>query len=294
MGLADWFYTFCGNIRVKNASTISQRYKAITKRLNTDFWETDSYTSHSLYVGSYGRNTAIHGTSDVDMIFQLPYSVYKQYDDYSSNGQSALLQAVRNSVKKTYSGTNIGADGQVILIPFNDEITFELVPGFVNKDDSYTYPDSNGGGSWKTTNPKPEIEAIRTRNSTCNNNLVPLCQMMRTWKKNWSVPFGGLLLDTLAYQFIIDWKYRDKSYLYYDYICRDFFAYMAGQSTDQEYWKAAGSGQRVYGGKGQFQYKAKRCYNIALQAIEHEAADPKEEWSAKQKWREIFGTSFPD
>ncbi len=85
MGLADWFYTFCGNIRVKNASTISQRYKAITKRLNTDFWETDSYTSHSLYVGSYGRNTAIHGTSDVDMIFQLPYSVYKQYDDYSSN-----------------------------------------------------------------------------------------------------------------------------------------------------------------------------------------------------------------
>ena len=42
------------------------------------------------------------------------------------------------------------------------------------------------------------------------------------------------------------------------------------------------------------QYKAKRCYNIALQAIEYETADPKREWSAKQKWREIFGTVFPD
>ena len=294
MGLADWFKTFCGNIQVQNGAVISRRYKAITKRINTDFWETTSDTSHSLYVGSYGRNTAIHGTSDVDMIFQLPYLVYKRYDDYSSNGQSALLQAVRNSVMKTYSATSIGADGQVILIPFNDGITFELVPGFVNKIDSYTYPDSNGGGSWKTTNPEPEIEALRVRNRTCNNNLVPLCRMMRAWKKEWSVPLGGLLIDTLAYQFIIDWEYRDKSHYYYDYMCRDFFAYMAGQSTEQEYWKAPGSGQWVYGGKDQFQYKAKRCYNIAFQAIENETANPPKEWSAKQKWREIFGTSFPD
>ena len=108
MGLADWFRTFCGDIQVQNGAAISSRYKAITKRLNTDFWETDSDMSHSLQVGSYGRNTAIHGTSDVDMIFQLPSSVYKQYDDYRGNGQSALLQAVRNSVKKTYSATNIG------------------------------------------------------------------------------------------------------------------------------------------------------------------------------------------
>ena len=52
MGLADWFNTFCDNIKVQNEATISQRYKAITRRLNTDFWETDSDTSHSLYVGS--------------------------------------------------------------------------------------------------------------------------------------------------------------------------------------------------------------------------------------------------
>ena len=100
---------------------IPLRYKAITKRLNTDFWETDSDTSHSLYVGSYGRNTAIPGTSDVDMIFQLPSSVYKQYDDYTGNGQSALLQAVRTSVKKTYSVTNIGWSGYCVSRSANAE-----------------------------------------------------------------------------------------------------------------------------------------------------------------------------
>jgi hypothetical protein len=51
MGLADWFSEFCSNISVADGGTISSRYKRITKRLNTDFWNTDSDTSHSLYLG---------------------------------------------------------------------------------------------------------------------------------------------------------------------------------------------------------------------------------------------------
>jgi hypothetical protein len=293
MGLGDWFRTFCSAIQVQDAGTISQRYRAITRRLNTDFWETTSETAHSLYVGSYGRNTAIQGFSDLDMIFQLPYAVYVQYNNHSGNGQSALLQAVRASMRKTYSSSSIGADGQVISVSFTDGITFEVVPAFVNKNDSFTFPNANSGGSWKTTNPKPEIAAIRARNNACNGNLVPLCRMMRSWKREWEVPIGGLLIDTLAYQFIENYEHRSKSFLYYDYMCREFFGWMSEQDSEQEFWRAPGSGQYVPG-KGLFQYKAKRCYNISLEAIEHEMADPKREWSAKQRWRDIFGTTFPD
>jgi len=293
MGVADWFGTFGGNIQVQNGETISSRYRAITRRLNTDFWTTTSDTAHSLYVGSFGRTTAINGFSDLDMIFRLPYSYYENYDRYMSNGQSAMLQDVKKSLQKTYPSTDIGGDGQVVVISFTDGITFEIVPAFVNKDGSYTYPDSNSGGRWRLTNPQPEIEAIRARNVSCNNNLVPLCRMTRSWKRQWGVPIGGLLIDTLAYQFIENYVHRDKSYLYYDYMSRDFFKWMADQNSQQEYWKAPGSGQHVKG-KGLFQYKATRCYNISVEAIEHETATPKREWSAKQKWREIYGTSFPD
>jgi hypothetical protein len=292
MSLSNWFSDFCSNIQVNNASSISTRYKAITRRLNTDFWSTTSETSHSLYVGSYGRNTAVRGFSDLDMVFELPSALYFKYDKYNGNGQSALLQVVRNSLQKKYSTSSIAADGQVILISFQDDVKFEIVPVFTNKDDSYTFANSNGGGAWKTTNPKPEIKAIKTRNSICNKNLIPLCRMMRAWKAKWDVPIGGLLIDTLAYQFIENYEYRNKSYVYYDFMCRDFFKWMSSQSSEQTYWKAPGSGQYVYG-KGLFQYKAKRCYNISLEAIAHETADPKREYSAKQKWREIFGTSFP-
>ena len=292
MGLADWFSTFCKNIQVQDGGTISSRYKTITRRLNTDFWNTSSETSHSLYVGSYGRNTAIKGFSDLDMIFRLPSSEYERYNNYSSNGQSALLQAIRQSMQKTYSTTSIGADGQVVQVTFKDGITFEVVPVFDNTDGSFTYPDANEGGSWKVTNPKPEIEAIRNRNKECNGNLIPLCRMMRAWKSEWSVPIGGLLIDTLAYQFIRDWQYKDKSYYYYDYMCRDFFAYVADQDKTQSYWRAPGSLQYVHR-KGPFEWKATRCYNLSREAIVHETASPKQEGSAKQKWKEIFGTSFP-
>lgn len=290
MSVSDWFSTFLTNLVIANESTISYRYKRITGQLNTDWWSTASDTAHSLYVGSYGRDTAINGISDIDMAFWLPYADYKRYDEYNGNGQSALLQAVKNSIKKTYPSTELAADGQVLTVTMTDGMKIEVLPCFENTDDSFTYPNANKGGSWQTTNPRAEINAMRKRHEGVNYNLRPLCRMMRSWKNNWDVPMGGLLIDTLAYQFIENYEYRDKSYTYYDWMCRDFFDYMANQSSSQDYWLAPGSGRYVRR-SGTFEYKARRCCNIAKEAIAHEGKS--EHYSAKSKWRDIFGTRFP-
>lgn len=290
MSVAIKFQNFCSNVRITTSvvSDISSRYKRITKQLNKDFWNTDSETSHSLYVGSYGRDTDIH-VSDVDVLFQLPYSVYERISNHSGNGQSALLAEIRNSLKKTYSSTHISGDGQIVAIKFEDGVSFEIVPCFINDTGSYTYPDSNNGGSWKITNPKPEIEEIRKTNDSCNGNLKNLCRMARAWKDKWDVPMGGLLIDTLAYQFIKLWPHRNESYLYYDYMTRDFFEYLKNQDENKTYWLALGSGQYVYK-KSDFQYKALRCFNIAKEAISYEQQDMP--YSANDKWNEIYGNKF--
>ena len=290
MSVSEKFINFCSNIRIEDdvIENISYRYHRMVKQLNTDFWNTDSDTSHGLYVGSYGRDTAIH-VSDIDVLFRLSYSDYLKYENYQGNGQSALLQDIRDSLKKTYSTTHISGDGQVVKIDFDDGVSFEILPCFINKNDSYTYPDTNDGGSWKVTNPKPEIEEIREADAKWNYNLKRLCRMARTWKDTWDVPIGGLLIDTLAYNFLKDWKYSDKSFLYYDWLTRDFFEYLKGQDEDQDYWFAPGSNQYVYR-KGSFEYKALRCYNIALEAIAYEA--DKMEYSANEKWVEIYGNRF--
>ncbi len=293
MGISEKFSTFCSNLRMTNTvvSNVQYRYKRITKQLNADFRNIDSDTIYSLYVGSYGRGTAIH-VSDIDMIIELPYSVYQQYDNHNGNGQSALLQAVRDSIKKTYSTTHVSGDGQVVQLNFDDGICYEIVPGFINKDNkSFTYPDTNNGGSWKTTKPRAEINEIRNGDNRWNNNLKRLCRMARVWKDHWNVPMGGLLIDTLAYNFLDQWKYSDKSYTYYDWMNRDFFIYLKDQDPNKKYWLAVGSNQYVYR-KGNFEYKALRCYNISLEALEYE--ENNQNWSANQKWREIYGTKFPD
>jgi len=292
MSTYDKFKNFCSNILISSTdiSTISQRNKRIAKRLNIDFWGSNSDILHSLYVGSYGRDTDIK-ISDIDILFRLPYEVYEQYNNYYGNGQSALLQAVRISIINTYPITNIGADGQVIVIPFDDGVKFELVPAFLNKDDSFTFPNSNNGGSWKTTNPKPEINEIKNANQKWNYNLKRLCRMARAWKDIWNVSIGGLLIDTLAYNFMKDWECKNKSFTYYDWMTRDFFKYLKNQNPDQKYWYAPGSNQLVYR-KGSFKYKALRCYNISIEACNYEEND--QNWSANQKWREIYGTKFPN
>jgi hypothetical protein len=82
MSVADDFKSLCGNLAVKNRDSIADRAKRITRQLNLEFWGVDSDDSHRLYSGSYGRGTAIHSISDVDLIVWLPYKTYKQYDEY--------------------------------------------------------------------------------------------------------------------------------------------------------------------------------------------------------------------
>lgn len=293
MGVAENFRAFRANylIPADTVGSISRRYKRITKQLNNDFWNTDSETAHSLYVGSYGRDTAANGVSDLDVAFTLPSSTYRKYNAYTSNGQSALLQEVRKSIERTYANSYIGGDGQVVALNFTDGIKFEILPVFINTSDTFTFADSNSGGSWKTCDPRAEMRAFSVRDSVAaNGNLKAIARMARIWRDKHSVPMSGMLIDTLAYQFIVDWPHRDKSYLYHDYLVRDFLLYLANIDTSQQYWRAPGSGSSVWK-TGNFQTKAKASYQLALSAIDHDANQRPS--TARNKWREIFGSTYP-
>lgn len=292
MTVADEFVQFKDryNIGTELMSSISYRYKRITRQLNWDFRSSSSDTANSLYVGSYGRDTAAKGISDLDIGYILPADLYAQYNAYASNGQSALLQAVKNSIKNTYPTSEISGDGQVVVIHFNDGITFEILPAFNNQAGTWTYPNANDGGSWQTCNPRAEIDAVHTRNILANSNLKHLCRMMRVWRDHNDAPLSGALIDTLAYQFIETWEHRDKSFMYHDYMARDFLRYLSEQDKDKTYWRMPGSGSYVWK-KGNFQSKALTDYNIAVSAC---ALQKEEEGSLRRtKWRSVFGSTFP-
>ncbi len=138
----------------------------------------------------------------------------------------------------------------------------------------------------KNTNPRLEIKAISDLHEK-NKNLRNLCKMIRSWKNYHSVAMGGLLIDSLAYNFLNSTTYyNDKSFAHYDQLIKDFFKYLSDlQNTN--YVFAPGSYQKVYI-KSKFQTKAKKAHKLVLEAIEAQKNK-----NANQKWKKIFGRGFP-
>lgn len=119
MSLKDDFQTFISNLEPNNMDEMETTVGEMAKKLNSYYYNlTGDKTSHMYIVGSVGRGTSIKGASDLDIIFDLPSSKYKQYDEYESNGQSALLQEVKTVLKTRYTNTDISGDGQVVVIKF--------------------------------------------------------------------------------------------------------------------------------------------------------------------------------
>ena len=201
-------------ISLEQRLLVSQRYKRITRAVNSEFWGSDSETTHSLYVGSYGRGTAID-TSDIDMLVELPRVEYERYDRLKGNGQSRLLQTLKNAILQSYPRSDIHGDGQVVVINFTDGIKFEVLPAFRQVDwlgnwnGKYDYPDSNMGGNWLTTNPKIEQQAMRKRNAASNGLLFDTCKHMREIRDNHfsSYHLPGIVIDSFVYHYIADWHW---------------------------------------------------------------------------------------
>lgn len=279
---SEMFQNFLSNIKIDNAEQISTRYDEITACLNKNFRNTDSKTANSLQVGSYGRWTAIKGVSDLDMLYIMPKS---HWDNYKNGNQSQLLTEVKDAIKAKYTKTNVFVDRLVVRVLFKN-FHVEVQPVFED-DGSFQYPDTYNGGSWKITKPQAEINAMRDFDSEKNKNLRRLCKMVRAWKNKHGVGMGGLLIDSLAYNFLKSTNnYDEKSFNSYGLMSRDFFKYLSEQ-PNQEYYAALGSGQRVKV-KKKFQQKAKKAYELCLMAINEGDSD-----SAHDKWKKIYGRPFP-
>lgn len=168
---------------------------------------------HSIYVGSYGRGTAIN-TSDLDVLIQLPDSEYERFSSMFGNGQSRLLQAVKNAILDTYPNTDIKGDGQVVVVSFTDGMKFEILPAFkVQKywgDNAiYRYPDTHMGGNWMTTNPKAEQNAMKQKNNSTNGLLYETCKHIRYIRdtKYSSYHLSGILIDSFVYEAMGGWHF---------------------------------------------------------------------------------------
>lgn len=228
------------------------RIQRINNKLSEKYYDED--TDGTIIVGSVGRLTAITKTSDYDVLYVLPNAVFTRFDNYSDNGQSALLQEIKAVVKETYSSTQVRGDGQVVVITFGDGV-IELVPAFEQTDGSFKYPDSNDDGKWKITKPIQEIAAATSAKDGSLEIYSYLCYLARKWKNHIGFAFKGLLIDTLVLDYLnSDSTYPEKSEAE---LLKGLYTFLAAEDKERSYWLALGSNQQISNDdNGKFIYKA--------------------------------------
>ena len=277
------FQGFLGNLSIQNVETISMRYGELTAALNKSFRNTESKTANTLQVGSFGRKTGINGISDLDMLYIVPKT---SWDTYKNSKQLKLLQDVKSTILARYPKTKVRVDRLVVTVTYSN-FHVEVQPVFEQDDGTFKYPDTKGDGAWRTTKPRAEMTAISKLDIEKNGNLRNLCKMARSWRNQHGVGMGGLLIDTLAYNFLGGTSsYDSLSFSQYDELNLDFFEYLA-DLPDQDRYNAPGSAQYVKV-KEAFQRKAKKAARLCKKAIE--AQDTK---GVNRKWKKVFGRPFP-
>ncbi|NOY92980.1 MAG: nucleotidyltransferase [Deltaproteobacteria bacterium] len=145
-------------------------------------------------IGSHARGSAIGGTSDVDLLVRLPLDAVR-----AANGRGALMSSstvlakVRERLKARYHATDVGKDGQAILVSFgNGTRDIDVVPaafaGMIDvvalgaKRPVVLIPEGSGG--WIKTAPAAHNDYLSRADAAAGGKFKYVAQLLRHWRRS--------------------------------------------------------------------------------------------------------------
>ncbi len=251
--------------------------------LNRHYYGFPWNDANSLIVGSWGKSTEIRPPRDIDILFLLPSMVFNRYEWILGNRQSRLLQEVKNVLQRSFPSTSLRGDGQVVVVPFSS-YSVEVVPAFLLQDGNYAICDTHQGGRYKVIDPVTEVASIRSSDTQTCGDCRNLIRMIKRWQDFRDVPLKSFWLELLAVEFLRTWNHAGKGTEYYDWMVRDFFAFISTRSCPL--LVVPGTSELIYIGDD-WKQKAWIAYDQAYTACRYEYLGLS--WSAGQEWRRIFG-----
>lgn len=215
------------------------------------------------------------------MLYVMPNGVWEKYKD----NPYQLLRDTADAISSRYPRTEVYPDTLVVVVKYQN-FKIEVQPVF-ETEDGFWYPYTRGNNNYRLTKPREELSTTRQVDRDKNGNLRRLAKMTRAWKNKHGVALGGLLIDTLAHNFLVGRNaYDTTSFGSCGQMMRDFLSYLAEQPKQDRY-SALGSDQHVKVHKP-FQRKAKKGLELAEKALE--AGD---QAKANNRWRKLFGRAYP-
>lgn len=243
------------------------------------------------FLGSTAKGTACTPLEDVDLLFHMPVGTYRRFDAYAVNGQSALLQEVRDVLRKRYPGTDIRGDGPVVVVRFTSGANVEVVPGVLFSDESdmlhaaCRVPVTRDGGSWEASNYGAEFDALWAVDHPRQGQVARLIRYMKAWRRARNVTLSSLVIELMAVDFVRAWRCDGSGHTYDDWLVRDFLKY----ATDNYFktYRMPGTGKAIDTGYG-WREAATHSHQRAVLACTAGESSP----LYLEYWREVFGSDF--
>jgi len=241
-------------------------------------------------IGSMAKDTGVKPLGDADVLFHLPVDTYLRFKNYAGNGQSALLQEVREQLKQRYPRTDIRGDGPVVVVKFNEEPAVELVPAVLDLSHDLFHADclvpvTRDGGTWEPVDYGAQWEEFTTWDAVVNGQLRRLMRYLKMWRKTTNAQIKSIVLEAMAIEFIKTWDRERTSHNWDDWLVRDFLVYMVDNYVTTYYMP--GIREPIDTGYG--------WYSAARQSREDAKTAcgfKPEEFSYRYYWRKVLGDKF--
>jgi predicted nucleotidyltransferase len=153
-------------------------------------------------IGSFARDTAIHGSSDVDLLVVLRKRSLTWGD--SLKRSTTVLADVRLALQDRFPGTMVGKDGQAVVVGFNDgQHPVDVVPAcYLQQGGPYNHPVygiPDGAGGWLVTSPSSHNRLVAEADGRAGGKLKYAAQIFKYWRCTRSVvvPLSGFHAELL-------------------------------------------------------------------------------------------------
>ncbi|MFC7287433.1 nucleotidyltransferase [Herminiimonas sp. KBW02] len=277
------------------------------------------YNERDIFFGSFERRTKKRPLDDIDIMIGL-HADGATYEEYggkifisTTNETSALFKLrFENSnyinskrvINKfvnalsnipQYGNAEIGRKGEAAVLSLNSyPWVYDLVPCFytspdVNGIEFYLIPD--GDGNWQKTDPRIDRARVTRLERSRGKNLLDVIRLVKFWNRRPTMPsLPSYLLENM----VLDYYEQSICNIYPDLEFRDVINYIRSAVYHSVFDPKGIQGDLNNVAWTERVEIATRCALDYAKALEAREFESKEDYRGSiNKWREIFGPTFP-
>mgnify|MGYP000745878555 CR=1 FL=1 len=248
----------------------------------------------TLFIGSTARDTAIRGTSDVDLLVVLKRDEARRGDQFISS--DTFIQKIRNDLNARFNATTVRRDGQAIVVHFGQgSEPVDVVPAIFHEfrgglgKPVYLIP--NGNGDWMESAPEVHNAYLKKSNESSAGKLRKTTQLL----KHWRASRQGLRLSSIHLELLLASQKICVGAKSYSNCVRDAF-HLLRQRECRGLHDPLGVAGTLYAAQTQVQY------DQLVAAVDYAAdhaqrateAESRRDWTeARRQWSIVFNGAFP-